>query len=76
MQILWPQSNASLVCPVELPSLFSDIQPGAVLPIVLYGCEEWSGSAQDTDQWRALVNTAMKLRFHKGGNILDQLSNS
>jgi hypothetical protein len=28
-----------------------------------WGDVEWIGLAQDTDKWRALVNSVMKLRF-------------
>jgi hypothetical protein len=27
-----------------------------------WGCMDWTDVSQDRDQWRALVNTAMKLR--------------
>jgi hypothetical protein len=29
------------------------------------GGMDWNDLAQDRDQWRALVNTALNLRFHK-----------
>jgi hypothetical protein len=30
-----------------------------------WGGVDWNDLAQDRDQWRALVNTVMKLRVHK-----------
>lgn len=35
---------------------------------------DWINLAQDTDPWRALVNTAKKLSFIKGGKFLDEMS--
>jgi hypothetical protein len=29
------------------------------------GCMDWSNLAQDRNQWRALINTIINLRFHK-----------
>jgi len=35
-------------------------------------CVEWSHMPQDGDQWRAIVNTVMRLRFlFKGREFLD-----
>jgi hypothetical protein len=36
---------------------------------------EWIDVAQDRDQWRALVNTVMKLRVPKRWEILEKLHN-
>jgi hypothetical protein len=30
-----------------------------------WGVMDWIDLAQDRDQWKALVNTVMNLRFHK-----------